>query len=153
LARLTGDGLGNFGVSLGTIATARVDAGGQPILFRGTSTGNEADDTPIGSTEALVSFPGSPTLFDVPGLGTSPLLFDPVGSGQAVKVLATTADTAFDVTQTTTDTLVAVTDQSTGLALLGASTVSADTARLLIQGGAGNDALTVDSTSAPIAIP
>jgi hypothetical protein len=153
LAHLTGDGLGNNGVSLGTIASARVDANGQPILFRGTSTGNEADDTPIGSTEALVSFPGAGTLFDVTGLGTSPLLFDPIGSGQAVKVLATTDDTAFDVTQTTTNTVVAVTDQTTGLALLPASTVSADTARLVIQGGAGNDALSVDSTAAPIAIP
>src|SRR5262249_23127826 len=113
LARLTGDGLGNFGVSLGTIATARVDAGGQPILFRGTSTGNEADDTPIGSTEALVSFPGAATLFDVTGLGSSPLLFDPLGAGQAVKVLATAADTAFSVTQSDTSTLVAVTDQTT----------------------------------------
>ena len=48
-ARLSGDGLGNQGVSLGTVAAASVDAGGQPVLFRGTSA---ADAAPAAATPA-----------------------------------------------------------------------------------------------------
>jgi hypothetical protein len=150
LGTVSGDGLGV--VFLGNIATAEVNAGGASVLFSGTSTGLETDYTPIAANEGLVAFPGSNTLFDVFHLA-APLAFDEVGSGNLFKVLATTDPTAFNVTQAGPDTIVATTDSATSTPLLSASIVSTDTSSLVIQGGKGNDVLTVDSTAGPVLIP
>ena len=153
LPLLTGDGLGNGGVSLGSIASTFVDANSQGVLFSGTSTADEADYTPIGADEGLVTFPGADTQFDVNGLGTNPLLFDEFGSGNLFKVIGSSDPTTFNVSQSGANTVVAVTDVTTGIALLPANIVSADTGSLFVQGGAGNNTLTVDSTAAAVAIP
>jgi hypothetical protein len=153
LPQLTGDGLGNGGVSLGSIASASVTAGSQSVLFRGTGSAGEADYTPIGADEGLVALTGTETLYDVSNLGGSPLLFDPIGPRSVLKVIATPDDTAFNVSQAGDSTVVAVRDVTTGIDLLPASIVSADTSSLLVQGRSGNDVLTVDSTAGPVAIP
>ena len=153
LVQLTGDGLGNMGVSLGSIAHTLVDANSQGVLFRGTSTAAEADYTPVGSDQALVAFPGADTQFDVHGLGGNPIAFDEFGAGNLFKVIGTSDPNAFNVSQPDANTVVAVTDLTTGFSLLPASIVSTDTGSLFVQGGNGNDALTVDSTAAAVAIP
>jgi hypothetical protein len=153
LALLTGDGIGNAGVSLGSVASVFVNANSQPVLFRGTALAGEADYTPIGADEGLVAFPGTATVYDVSTLGGSPLAFDQLGQGNVLKVIGPPDDTAFSVTQAGDNTVAAVRDVATGIDLLPASIVSAGTSSLVVQGGAGNDALTVDSTAAPVAIP
>ena len=109
----------------------------------------------MGSDEGLVAFPGDDTQYDVAGLGGNPLLFDELGpgSGTVFKVLGSSDSTAFNVSQPGANTVVASSDLTTGLDLLPANIVSTDTGSLVVQGGAGNDALTVDSTAAAVAIP
>jgi hypothetical protein len=152
LANLVGDGIFGAGVFLSNIATANVLAGGADVLFSGTSTGLETDYTPIGPDEGLVTFPGAQTLYDVVDL-TAPLAFDQIGTGNLFKVFATANSTAFRVSQSGTDTLVATTETASSTDLLSASIVSSDTQSLVVQGGKGNDVLTVDSTAGPVLIP
>ena len=86
-AGLSGDGLGSTGVFLGNISDAEVDAGLASVLFMYTTFAFEADYTPIGADEGVVSFPGLETLFDVFDL-TAPLAFDEGGPQNVLKVFA-----------------------------------------------------------------
>ena len=139
----------------GTITLSGVDvlnanANSNTVTIDGTAEADSITYTPTGALAGTVTNSGLNLAVNISNVSAAAGAFtiDPVGSSPANTV--TVNDTAGNDTINVINNAAKTRVQVTVDALLTANLVTADTQSLVIAGGNGNDALTVDSSNGPI---
>ena len=142
---ITSTGANNISfVGIGTINT---NANGGTVLVDGTAGDDSLVYAPATATSGAISLTSSVApIINFTGAAVGGLTIDPLGGSNTVTVVGIASNNSIVATAGATPTV-----QVNGLEML--KLVAADTQSLAINGGPGNDNLTVDSTAGAFSIP